>query len=228
MHGQAKPGRDYLDYSNPPVMGDEYVSMYFRHPEWNPTRADFCSDFRPLNSQGEVWYFNINSSDRIVDFRLRNIENLPANFRVVLFDAKYRNRYHLSEGQRVSLRDLSPGEDNRFVLLVGTDSFIEAESGNVVLMQPSDHALLENYPNPFNPETYIRYRLASSAKVSLKIYNLLGQEVASLVDEFQPAGFYEVRWNGRTRSGGQAASGIYFFTINAGEFTRTQKMILLR
>ncbi|MCK6621613.1 MAG: choice-of-anchor D domain-containing protein [Calditrichaceae bacterium] len=228
MHGQAKPGRDYLDYSNPPVMGDEYVSMYFRHPEWNPTRADFCSDFRPLNSQGEVWYFNINSSGRIVDFRLRNLENLPANFRVVLFDAKYRNRYHLSEGQRVSLRDLSPGEDNRFVLLVGTDSFIEAESGNVVLMQPSDHALLENYPNPFNPETYIRYRLASSAKVSLKIYNLLGQEVASLVDEFQPAGFYEVRWDGRARSGGEAASGVYFFTINAGEFTRTQKMILLR
>lgn len=228
MHNQAKAGRDYLDYLNPPVVDREYVAMYFHRPAWNAAAADFCSDFRPLNAQGEVWYFNINSSDRMVEFRLRNIENLPANFRVVLFDAKYRRRYPLSEGQRVSLRDLSPGEDNRFVLLVGTESFIEAESGNVVLMQPSEHALLENYPNPFNPETYIRYRLASAAKVSLKVYNLLGQEVASLVDEFQPAGFYEVRWDGRTRSGGQAASGIYFFTINAGEFTRTQKMILLR
>lgn len=227
MHGQAKPGRDYLDYLIPPVVGDQYVSMYFHRPEWNSGRPDYSSDFRPLNSQGEVWYFSINSSDRIVDFRVRNIENLPANFQVVLFDAKYRHRYNLTGGQRVSLRDLSPGEENRFVLLAGTDSFIEAETGNVVLMQPSDHALLENYPNPFNPETYIRYRVANPAKVSLKIYNVLGQEVASLVDEFQPAGFYEVRWDGSTR-GGQAASGMYFFTISAGEFTRTQKMILLR
>ena len=93
---------------------------------------------------------------------------------------------------------------------------------------PEDFDLSQNYPNPFNPVTTIRYALPRQAKVRLIIYNLLGQEVARLVDHGQEAGFYSVRWNGRTSGGSVAASGIYFYLLIAGDFVDTKKMMLLK
>jgi hypothetical protein len=88
---------------------------------------------------------------------------------------------------------------------------------------PSEYALSQNYPNPFNASTVIRYSLASNDHVSLKIYNVYGQEVASLVDADQKAGQYTVQWNG---SG--IGSGVYFYRIAADNFTETKKMLLLK
>ena len=87
---------------------------------------------------------------------------------------------------------------------------------------PEAYTLMQNYPNPFNPTTTIRYDLPKSANVSLKIYNILGQLVATLVDERKEAGHYQVRWNANV------ASGIYFYRLHAEEFVQTKKMILLR
>jgi hypothetical protein len=84
-------------------------------------------------------------------------------------------------------------------------------------------SLEQNYPNPFNPSTVIGYRLPVNSDVTLKVFDLLGREVATLVDEFKPAGKYEVEFNGKDLS-----SGIYFYTIQAGSFTKTEKMILLK
>jgi hypothetical protein len=84
-------------------------------------------------------------------------------------------------------------------------------------------SLEQNYPNPFNPSTVIGYRLPVNSDVTLKVFDLLGREVATLVDEFKPAGKYEVEFNSKDLS-----SGIYFYTIQAGSFTKTEKMILLK
>jgi hypothetical protein len=88
---------------------------------------------------------------------------------------------------------------------------------------PVEFALHQNYPNPFNPVTEIRYDLAGEAPVSVKIYNILGAEVATLVDAFQPAGTYTVRWNAR-----EMASGIYFCSLTAGDFKDVNKMVYLK
>ena len=88
---------------------------------------------------------------------------------------------------------------------------------------PLSYALLQNYPNPFNPVTIIRYELPEKARVTLTIYNVLGQEVARLVDTEQPSGGYEVRFDAQ-----HVASGIYFYTIRAGTFAATRKLIVLK
>jgi len=93
---------------------------------------------------------------------------------------------------------------------------------------PKSYALLQNYPNPFNPTTLIRYALPQQANVTLTVYNLLGQEVARLVDEVQRAGYHEVRWDSRNIHGAFVSSGIYFYRISAGTYTDIKKMILLR
>ncbi|MDP2208032.1 MAG: BACON domain-containing carbohydrate-binding protein [Bacteroidota bacterium] len=88
---------------------------------------------------------------------------------------------------------------------------------------PKQFALEQNYPNPFNPITVFRYQLPIGCKVTLRIYNLLGQEIKSLVNDWQDAGYKTVEWDASN-----FASGVYFYRINAGSFIQTKKLILMR
>ena len=114
-----------------------------------------------------------------------------------------------------------------------SDELIE-RNGELAL--PSEFALAQNYPNPFNPETQIRYQLPTSATVTLTIYDLIGREVKTLVNqENKPAGTFTVLWDGRNSSGGQSASGIYIYRIvsrssdgKSTPFVQTRRMILLK
>ena len=90
-------------------------------------------------------------------------------------------------------------------------------------LQPESFKLFQNYPNPFNPGTTISYTLPNSGNVTFKIYNILGDEVATLINEVKPAGNYEVEFNANG-----LASGIYFYQLKAGEFVQTKKMILMK
>ena len=98
---------------------------------------------------------------------------------------------------------------------------------------PEETALLRNYPNPFNPETWIPYQLAESAEVTLTIYDINGQLIRRLAVGHQPAGMYQSRsravyWDGRNQLGESVASGLYFYTLTAGEFSATRKMLILK
>ena len=96
-------------------------------------------------------------------------------------------------------------------------------------MIPKETGLLPNYPNPFNPETWIPYRLAHASDVTLTIYDATGAMVRQLDLGHQQAGFYTARnraayWDGRNKNGELVASGIYFYTLIAEDFTATRKM----
>ncbi|MBI1927300.1 T9SS type A sorting domain-containing protein [Candidatus Poribacteria bacterium] len=98
---------------------------------------------------------------------------------------------------------------------------------------PTETKLLPNYPNPFNPETWIPYRLAKDASVMLTIYDTTGAVVRTLLVGHQPAAVYEskdkaIYWDGRNDWGEQVASGVYFYTLRANDFTATRKMIILK
>ena len=89
--------------------------------------------------------------------------------------------------------------------------------------QPESFKLFQNYPNPFNPGTTISYTLPNSGNVTFKIYNILGDEVATLINEVKPAGNYEVEFNANG-----LASGIYFYQLKVDDFIQTKKMILMK
>ncbi len=102
----------------------------------------------------------------------------------------------------------------------GNPTDVESEISETI---PTEFALKQNYPNPFNPSTKISWQSPVSGYQTLKIYDVLGNEVATLVDEYKPAGTYEVDFNASKLS-----SGIYFYQLKAGEYLSIKKMTLLK
>ena len=107
------------------------------------------------------------------------------------------------------------------LLISGTPAGIQNKSNQI----PESYSLMQNYPNPFNPSTLISYQLPVSGYVTLKVYDLLGNEIATLVDEYKPAGIYNVEFRMQNL---ELSSGIYFYQLTAGDFIQTKKMVLLR
>jgi len=93
---------------------------------------------------------------------------------------------------------------------------------------PAEFSLKQNYPNPFNPETNISYQIAEQTPVTLTVYDLLGSEVKTLVDQVQRQGRYNITWNGRNNENTSVSSGIYFYRLKAGSIILNRKMIMLK
>jgi beta-mannanase len=88
---------------------------------------------------------------------------------------------------------------------------------------PGEFHLSQNYPNPFNPSTIVQYTVPQSSRIIVKIYNALGQDVITLLDEYKEAGVYNLRWNAAGLS-----SGVYFCRLTAGVFASTRKMTFMK
>lgn len=116
-------------------------------------------------------------------------------------------------------------------VLVGVDGAVDlislVEVGDLKPL-PDQYRLNQNMPNPFNPSTAIGYQLPEAGQVRLAIYNLLGQEVRELVNERRDAGSFSATWDGTDALGRRVASGIYLYRIQAGSFTATRRMLLLK
>jgi len=102
------------------------------------------------------------------------------------------------------------------------------EQAQALNVHPSETRIVGSYPNPFNPSTTIRYALNGDARVSVKIYNTLGQLVRTIVDADQSEGYHEAVWDGRNESGSSVSSGIYVYRLVAGEFAQTRRVLLMK
>ncbi len=124
---------------------------------------------------------------------------------------------------------------NHFYRLKQIDTDGAFEHSNVIealVLPPARFSLSQNYPNPFNPETRIRFDIPNlqgeKVRVQLSVYNLFGQLVRTLVNEDRTPGVHEIDWDGRNDEGLVVPSGMYFYTVRAGEFKETKKMLFLR
>ncbi|MEJ2196259.1 MAG: aryl-sulfate sulfotransferase [Ignavibacteriaceae bacterium] len=134
-------------------------------------------------------------------------------------DKDYYDNLHLrwdTEGERIA----------QVIPLIGSGdtNFVSVEPGESLL----DYTFSQNYPNPFNPSTTIKYQIPEISFVTIKVYDILGREVAALVNEEKPSGRYEVQFNSHSVEGRNLTSGIYFYQLKAGQFSETKKMILLK
>lgn len=166
-------------------------------------------------------------SDDIYDFPLSAYISVPIEWQEVrLVQGNVSNVYQSFnvDSMQVILAKVIP--DGGIIKLTKYDpSYVETET-----RQPSYFILNQNYPNPFNPSTKISWETRVGSWLTLKVYDVLGNEIVTLVDEYKPAGKYEVEFNVNGHSGEvrNLTSGIYYYQFQAGEFTDTKKMILLK
>ncbi|MEE9270602.1 MAG: beta-propeller fold lactonase family protein, partial [Candidatus Krumholzibacteria bacterium] len=118
--------------------------------------------------------------------------------------------------------------NNAVIISAGTIPLSTANIAYASDRIPRRFALGQNYPNPFNPTTTIRFDLPVTTHVRLKIYDVMGRLVATLVNEKKPAGIHTIVWDRTSRNGGSVASGVYFYRLEAGAFRMTRKMVLLK
>ncbi|MCK4311596.1 MAG: T9SS type A sorting domain-containing protein, partial [Candidatus Cloacimonetes bacterium] len=157
----------------------------------------------------------------ILPFRAEDIEIIYTNAMAVVVEDNFALMYIWHQGQP----SLAEGETREVTF---TCNHVGVGIEEQILLQVTKADLYQNYPNPFNPETVIKYQLPVTSRVQLKIYNIKGQLVKTLVSEEQNAGQYSVTWNSRDNFNRPIASGIYFYKLKAGNYEKVKKMILLK
>jgi len=224
---KASEEYDPFDRPEPPVIG-EYVSVYFPHPEWEKISKNYCTDARPKLEAGDIWQFEIRTNIKDnVSLTFTGIENVPTEYEIWFVDEVHKLLHNVREkaSYEVSVSTSSP---KKLMLIVGKAEFIQQKLTDYEMI-PTVFSLDQNFPNPFNPTTIIRYGLPKDEHVSLKVYNLLGQEVVTLMHNVdKKAGYHAVVWNGTNGQGNQVASGMYIYLLQAGNYTNVKKMLLLR
>ncbi len=152
------------------------------------------------------------------------INNWSAARGLITIDTVQRAAYASTEYIYLPLGGTPYGPVWKGPVTVSSSAVDESDFGSI----PTTFELEQNFPNPFNPTTSIKFGLPTKSHVSVKIYNLLGQEIATLVDEELTAGTHTTEWNGRDKSNSEVASGIYFYKLIAGDYVDTKKMMLIK
>ncbi|MBT5069171.1 MAG: T9SS type A sorting domain-containing protein, partial [Candidatus Marinimicrobia bacterium] len=196
------------------------ISLFTAHPEWDYLLGDqFTKDIRaevPANGYQE-WILSMESSESEAQISW-TFENVPDEYDI---GYSINDGIYFDDMRSVSTTTLSVSSE--MIVRVGTQVLsIDAEP------IPEVYALRQNYPNPFNPVTTLRYDLPEEALVNITIYDMMGRVVKTMVNSQQNAGYKSIQWNATTDEGKPVSAGLYLYTIQAGEFRQTKKMVLLK
>ena len=218
---------DRMDRPKPPGVGD-YVSVYFSRPEWERRSKKFRTDYRPELAGIEEWDFEVETNIRDeVKLEFLGIDSVPNEYEVWLIDPALRLSRNLRESNVYSVAGRGPEHPKRLTLVISRQDKFDAKYSEYQKL-PATFELSQNFPNPFNPATTIRYGLPKAERVALQIFDVLGREVMTLVnDEQKEAGFHLAIWNGRNASGQPVGNGVYFIQMRAGSFVETRKMVMI-
>ncbi|MCH8034910.1 MAG: fibronectin type III domain-containing protein [Bacteroidetes bacterium] len=224
ISSEATAGRDKLDFRKPRGMGN-IPFVYFYHPDWDDGYGIFETDIRPEFEEEQTWdlkvYSELRESEKLT---FSGIDEIPIELAIFLIDkdrAKYLNLREESEYEFTPVKNVSD-----FQILVGKMEKISSKLNNLI---PSEFALGNNFPNPFNPVTTIPLSVPQLAEIRLVIYNILGQEVKMLFNGTVEAGKHWYVWDGKDEKGFTVPSGIYVYNfISDAGINISRKMILMK
>jgi len=204
----------------PPTLPGE-LRVVFRHGKEFGAAGDYVSDIRPpLGNEGETWDFSVQPGQtRAIELNFDGLAEVPSDYDVILTDKEG----HTSQNLRIEpVYRFIASVERHFTL-----SVMPKSSAGTALM-PTRYELYQNLPNPFNPKTLIKYDLPEAADVRLEVFNILGQKVATPVNQYETAGPKSVLWDGTDENGAGVASGIYFYKLSTKEFSAAKRMLFLK
>lgn len=227
MMNNAAREWDAHDHPEPPAIG-EYVSLYFPREEWNRLSKKFCTDARPLPDESEAWPFAVETNIRDeVRLSFEGLASVPQEYEVWLIDKSVSLAQDLRRNPHYAVAGRGPEDAKQLTLIINRAGKLKEEY-EALQTAPVSFELSQNFPNPFNPATTIRYALPKPERVTVQVFNLLGELVVTLVDDEQrEAGYHVAIWSGRNAEGKSVGNGVYFVRMRAGEFAQARKIVLL-
>ncbi|MFC1728929.1 T9SS type A sorting domain-containing protein [candidate division KSB1 bacterium] len=228
----ASHGYDDADVYELTSLDRNYISAYFPHQDWDLFAGNFTQDIRPSEGGELSWNLTVETHGGLESSTLNWM--LPMNFddsyAVTLTDTEKGNSVDMRAAGEYTFKNeperTEPEEDGvSYHYFTVTLSEGKTEEKKFI---PDTYYIRQNYPNPFNAGTIIEYGLPEHAKVTITIYNMLGQVVKKLVDENMDAGAYKATWNGTNAKGTSVGSGVYMYRIKAGTYETAKKLILLK
>lgn len=167
-----------------------------------------------------------NSEGKLIDFSISNVNGMyvlnHVHFNYLTITVSKPGYQEIQANA-----NYQPSENNSMEMNFSMQQVILSVDDNST-DQPVSYSLGNNYPNPFNPSTTINFAIPDAGLVKLKVYNILGQEIRSLINNRMPAGNHKAIWNGKDNSGNAVATGLYLYSIEAGSFRNVKKMVLLK
>ena len=210
-----------LPIYEPPHL-DDYCSAYFSSEEGNITQ-DLRKPFTDLR-EVKKWRFNVSSSSTGKRHKL-SWKKWSEESGVYLYLVDQIDEKVINLSEKNIFEFTSSSENHKFLLYATMDANFAPQ------IIPVSYKLLQNYPNPFNPNTTIKFGIPDEGNnkfVSLKIFNILGQEITTLINKNMKSGYHEVQWNGINRQGLPVASGVYFYRLIGEGIHQVKKMVLLK
>ncbi len=205
------------------VTGKDY-SWFFNQWIYNPNYPVYENTYE-ITDNNPVWTLNYNitqTQTNTVFFRmpvgLQIVFLNGSDSRISVMNDMNNQQYSFNFNKKPASVIFDP--DDNIVLKTASTSLVSVDPNKKL---PLEFSLEQNYPNPFNPSTTIKYSIPKASFVTLKVYDILGREMTSLINEEKPAGIYEVKLNAVN-----LASGVYFYRITAGNFVSTKKFIILK
>ena len=227
----ASNGWDRLDAWEAPPIGT-YISLRVDNRDWKDRPGDYAIDVRAAGERGYIWKLKLDGkAPRFAETVTLDFEqsvDLPKDQELYLFDLQDEVAINLKKEAHYEF-DIESNEayERRFKLVAGDEAFILEQSEGISL-QPLEFELSQNYPNPFNPVTAIRFSLPKKSHTTLIIYNVLGQQVKTLIDGTMRAAKHSVIWNGTNDAGKTVASGIYIMRLRSEDKLQIRKMTLIK
>ncbi|MBL7958918.1 immunoglobulin domain-containing protein [bacterium] len=238
----AKNGLKYTDRSNGYTILDAANAGLYNDPEpqslGNYISAYFTEDekklsyiYRNAGNEGQSIDLAVESTMDDISIHLElDVEKIRSDWQMKIYD--YAQNAFFPEGESVTVYHKRSGT-TKYKILVGTASYLNQAAATFNEL-PANFSLSQNFPNPFNPSTKISYALAKRSRVTMSIYNILGQKVRTILDRRdQEVGIHALEWNGTDHLGRAVSSGIYLYRIQAesinGEiYTQTKKMLFVK
>ena len=191
------------------------------------TGFKYIRDIRSLDDFNGVWNLRINNLGDEFMISSNQMGPSPEGLQVGLVNINERkvllnflDHKEMIANNQNSVYDLK--------IIAGDKEYVKSMSQEILSSIPEEFSLGQNYPNPFNPITQMEYSLPQRSKVVISIYNVLGQEIKSLVNKELDYGYHSVSWDGTDRLGKSVASGVYFTLMRSGGFSQSKKMLLLK
>jgi len=228
VYKDAEETWDRYDYMEVPAFGD-FVRMTFPHADWKKYGGEYSGDYRPENAGGHIWQAVIQTRNigGEVKIEFRGLETVPEIQEIRFVDESLNRIIDPRVDGAYRYPVMGTETARRVQIIAGKMEYVEKQTDSIV-RNPEDLILYPNYPNPFNNMTMLRFGLPETSSVSLRVYDIIGREVRTLLSGSRmQVGIHEVLWDGRNNNGKYVGSGIYIVILRCKVGWMRQKVVLV-